>query len=214
MINRRAVMALLGFAASVAAFMPMSGAKAQDASMLELGVAGPLGDVPLGSKDAKVTIYEYSSFTCSHCGDFHREVYPELKKLYIDTGKIRYIRREISFDKLAAGAAMLARCSGTDKFDAVSNLLFDTQDKWAFTSDPVGGLRTIMRQTGMSDDQFKTCLQDQKTLDGLESVTKRAKDILDVNSTPTFFINGKRLLGARPVDDFRQAIDAALATTK
>lgn len=214
MINRRAALALLGSAAGIAAFMPTSGAQAQDASMLELGVASPLGDLPLGSPDAKVTVHEYSSYTCSHCGDYHREVYPEIKKLYIDTGKVRYIRRELGFDQLAVGASMLARCAGPEKYAAVADVLFDLQKNWAYTKDPVGGLRTIMRQAGMSDDQFNACLKDQKLLDGLTAQTERAKSVLNIESTPTFFINGKRLLGARPLDDFKTAIDGALAAAK
>ncbi len=214
MMNRRAAMVLFGLAASVAAFLPFNAAKAQDASILELGVAGPLGDQPLGPENAKVTVYEYSSLTCSHCGDYHKETYPELKKLYIDSGKIRYIRRELAFDQLGTGAAMLAHCSGKGKYETVANLLFALQDKWAFTSTPVDGLRAIMRQTGMSDAQFDACLKDQTIFDGVQNVTKRAKDVLNVNSTPTFFINGKRLVGARPLDDFKKALDAALAEAK
>jgi len=211
MITRRVAMAFLGLLAGVAAFMPLNGARAQDASMLELGVAGPLGDIPMGPENAKVTIYEYSSFTCNHCGDYKTNTFPELKKKYIDTGKVRYIRRELSFDPLAMGAAMLARCSGKEKYEAVSELLFQQQEKWAFTEKPLDGLRTIMRQTGMSDEQFDSCLKDQKTLDGLLAVKNRASDVLKIESTPTFFINGKRVLGARPIADFEKEIDEALA---
>ncbi|MEN3930379.1 DsbA family protein [Microvirga sp. W0021] len=215
MINRRALMTVLGLIAGLASFLPMNGAKAQDSvSIMELGVAGPLGDMPLGPEDAKVTIYEYSSFTCSHCADFHNKTYPELKKLYVDTGKVRYIRREIGFDQLAIGASVLARCSDKSKFHAVSDLLFKMQDKWAFTATPADNLRAIMRQTGMSDEQFDACLKNKDIIDGIQSVVNRAKTVLKIEATPTFFINGKRVVGAYPLEEFKKQIDEALAAAK
>ncbi len=216
MLNRRAILALLGLVAGFATMAPVTEANAQDASMLELGVPSPVGDLPLGAADAKVTIYEYASYTCSHCGEFHKETYPELKKLYIDTGKVRYIRREMAWptDPLARGATMLARCSGPEKYQAVSDMLFKFQEKWTFTPNPLDNLRALMRQTGMSDTQFNACVQDTGMAAKVAEATKRGGDVLKVDSTPTFFINGKRLVGARPIADFQQAIDAALVAAK
>src|SRR5262245_3685832 len=87
-----------------------------EVSLAELMTPGPLGDMELGNPNAPVTIVEYASMTCPHCAHFHEAVYPELKKKYIDTGKVRFIFREFPLDPLAAGASAIARCAGKDKF--------------------------------------------------------------------------------------------------
>src|SRR5215813_7498787 len=84
-------------------------AYAQSVVAADLLTPPPLGDRVLGKDDAPVTIVEYASMTCPHCAHFHETTYPELKKRYVDTGKVRFIFREFPLDKLAAGAAMLAR---------------------------------------------------------------------------------------------------------
>src|SRR5262249_55815019 len=89
---------------------------AGEVPMSDLLVPGPLGDEIQGQADAPVTIVEYASMTCPHCSHFHETTYPEMKKKYIDTGKVRFIFREFPLDQLAAGAAMLARCAGKDKY--------------------------------------------------------------------------------------------------
>lgn len=210
MITRRGAIALLGLTAGAATFSPLGSAQAQDISMLELGVAGPLGDIPLGSENAKVTIYEYSSLTCNHCADFHTETFPTLKQRYIDTGKVRYILREFPLDPLATGGAMLARCSGKDKYHAVISMLYEQQKNWAFTDKPLDNLRALMRQAGMSQQQFDACLSDPKILEGLNAVKNRASKEFRISSTPTFFINGKMLPGAQPIEEFEKLIKPAL----
>lgn len=210
MITRRGAVALLGLTAGLAAFSPLGSAQAQDVSMLELGGTGPLGDFPLGPENAKVTIYEYSSLTCSHCADFHNETFPTLKQRYIDTGKVRYILREFPLDPLATGGAMLARCSGKDKYHAVIGMLYEQQKNWAFTDKPLDNLRTLMRQTGMTQQQFDACLSDPLILEGINTVKNRASKEFKINSTPTFFVNGKMLPGTQPFEEFEKLIKPAL----
>jgi protein-disulfide isomerase len=185
-----------------------------DANLLaELAKAGPDGDVVLGSDKAPVTIIEYASLTCPHCAHFSAETFPELKKRYIDTGKVRFIFREFPFDKLAAAAFMLARCAdkdgGSDKYMAVIETLFAKQDEWV-NDHPLAPLQNIAKQFGFSEDSFKVCLTNQKVLDDIEVVRNRAVDKLGVNSTPTFFINGKKLVGDMPIDTMAKEIDPYL----
>ena len=97
-------------------------ALAQDPSPAELMKASPLGEMVLGDEKAPVTIIEYASMTCPHCANFHATTYPELKKRYIDTGKVRFIFREFPLDQLAAAGFMLARCSAQDVKAAVPGL--------------------------------------------------------------------------------------------
>jgi protein-disulfide isomerase len=187
-----------------------AGAPADDAELkAELAKPGPDGDVALGSDSAPVTIIEYASMTCPHCAHFSETTFPELKKRYIDTGKVRFIFREFPFDKVAAAAFMLARCAGKDRYMAVVETLFAKQAEWV-VEQPRAPLENIAKQLGFTDDTFKQCLTNQKVLDAIEEVRNRAVQKLGVNSTPTFFINGKKLTGDVPIDTLAKEIDPYL----
>jgi protein-disulfide isomerase len=183
--------------------------------LAELAKAGPAGDVVLGSDKAPVTIVEYASMTCPHCAHFSATTFPELKKRYIDTGKVRFIFREFPFDKVAAAGFMLARCAGkdggSDKYMAVVETLFAKQDEWV-KDDPREPLENIAKQLGFSEDSFKACLTNQTVLNDIEDVRNRAVEKLGVNSTPTFFINGKKVVGDVPIDTLAKEIDPYLKT--
>jgi protein-disulfide isomerase len=185
-------------------------ALAQAPSNEELLKPGPLGEAAQGSAEAPVTIVEYASMTCSHCAAFAVQTLPELKKRYIDTGKVRYILREFPLDPVAAAGFMLARCAGDAKYFDVIDLLFHQQAEWAFVKDPLSGLMKMGKQVGLSDDQIKECLANQKVLDGIEWVRQRGAEKFSVNSTPTFFINGKIQRGTLPIDEFAKLIDPYL----
>ena len=165
--------------------------------------------MPLGSPDAPVTIIEYASMTCGHCATFHTQTYPELKKRYIDTGKVRYILREFPLDPLAAGAFMLARCAGKDRYHPMVETLFSQQNRWVVQK-PIEPLLAIARQAGFTQESFDACLQDQKMLEGMEAVRNRATEQFGVNSTPTFFINGRRFSGAMTIDQMAREIDSLI----
>ena len=148
----------LGSLANVALVAPAS---AQQLLMQ----AGPLGDMAQGDEKAPVTIIEYASMTCPHCADFHATTYPELKKRYIDTGKVRFIFREFPLDQLALAGFLLARCVGPDKYFPMIDTLFQLQKEWVVQK-PLGPLLAIAKQAGMSEQQFNECLQDKKLIDG------------------------------------------------
>src|SRR5918912_2200447 len=175
MMTRRETLALLGAAAAAAMLQP-GAAWAQNVSVQDLAVPGPLGDVWLGPADAKVTIIEYASMTCSHCAAFHKDTYPKLKERYIDTGKVRFVLREFPLDPLATAGFMLARCDGNDKYYPITDLLFDNQSAWAFTSKPLDALQQMMKQAGFSKEKFEACLKDQKLYDAVNAVRKRADE--------------------------------------
>ena len=157
-----------------------------------------LPDMSMGDDKAPVTIIEYASMTCPHCAHFQETTFPELKKRYIDTGKVRYIFREFPLDQLAAAGFMLARCAGKDdknKYFALIDTLFRQQRQWAVEK-PLPPLLAIAKQAGFTEQTFNACLANQQVLDGIESVRNRAVDKFRVKSTPTFFINGNVLPGA------------------
>ena len=184
-------------------------AETTDTDQEILAKAGPAGDVVLGSEKAPVTIIEYASMTCPHCAHFSETTFPELQKRYIDTGKVRFIFREFPLDALAAAGFMLARCAGNDKFLPVIETLFAKQRDW-MVEKPIEPLRTIAKQFGFTQETFDACLANQKVLDGIQEVRDRAAEKLGVNSTPTFFINGKRFTGDQSIDALTKAIEPYL----
>ena len=198
------------FALSVALFGWPAAGHSQTVSTEELMQPGPLGEKVLGKADAPVTIVEYASMTCGHCADFHNKTFPELKSRYIDTGKVRFIFREFPLDPLAAGAFMLARCAGDDKYFAAVDALFHQQRTWA-VQQPIPPLMTIAKQFGIGQEQFEKCLSDQKLLDGIEAVRQRGQKF-GVNSTPTFFINGQIQRGAISMEELDKLIQLFLKT--
>ncbi len=171
----------------------------------ELATASPLGETWLGEDKAPITIIEYASLTCSHCASFHETGFPVLKAKYIDTGKVRFILREFPFDPLATAGFMLAHCSGEGHYYAMTDLLFKQQKIWAFSKTPAETLFNTVKQAGFTQDSFNACLKDQRIYDAVNAVKNRGEK-LGVDSTPTFFINGKKVSGALTPKD----IDAAL----
>ncbi len=169
-----------------------------------------LPELSMGPADAKVTIVEYASMTCGHCKRFHETIFPKIKEKYVDTGKVRFIFREFPLDNLAAAASMLARCSGEGKALPMVGVLFDKYDDWAGAQKPVPALMEIAKQVGFTKETFETCLKDQALLDKILAQRERASKEFRVNSTPTFFINGK-MLKAGSFDSFVEVIDPLLA---
>lgn len=169
-----------------------------------------LPDVALGKSDAPITIVEYASMTCSHCAAFHVTTYPELKRKYIDTGKVRFILREFPLDPLATAAFMLARCAGDDKRTAIVDLLFAQQKNWAFTEKPVESLANLVKQAGVTEDAFEACLKNQELFDKINKVRDHASEKFGVNATPTFFINGKKQTGEVTPDALDTLLDPLL----
>ena len=206
--TRRDLLQTMAAGGALAALPSIAFAQAAgDVPMMQLMQPSPLPDLWVGSKDAPVTMIEYASMTCPHCAHFHNETWPELKKAYIDTGKVRFVLREFPFDPLATAGFMLARCSGDDKREAVVELLFAQQANWAFKDKPLEGLQNVIRQTGMAQQTFESCLRDKALYDNVNAVRDRATKDFKVDSTPTFFINGKKVNGSIPLAEFAKIID-------
>jgi protein-disulfide isomerase len=211
-VHRRQLLtaaALLGATGFAGTLMLTKPALADDPSPADLAKAGPDGDVVLGNAKAPVTIIEYASMTCPHCAHFSETTFPELQKRYIDTGKVRFIFREFPLDALAAAGFMLARCAGNDKFMPIVETLFAKQNDWV-VQQPIEPLKAIAKQFGFTEDSFNQCLANQKVLDGIQAVRDNAAQNLGVNSTPTFFVNGKRIQGDVSIDDMAKEIDPYL----
>ena len=214
-ITRRAFTAALSFTglAALAGFSPLrliTEAVAQSATDVAKPVSLP--DMALGPADAAVTITEYASMTCPHCAAFNADVFPKIKSEYIDTGKIRYVFREFPLDIKAAAGSVLSRCIAKDdanKYFAVTDLLFKTQADWVMKN-TTEALTRIGKQAGLSQQQVEACLNDKALLDKLVADQKYAGDVLKVDSTPTFFINGEKIKGETSFEEFQKRINPLL----
>ncbi|MBC9981858.1 DsbA family protein [Bradyrhizobium campsiandrae] len=199
-ITRRAFTTMLSLTglAALAGLSPLrliSEAMAQ--SVADVAKPVSLPDMALGPKDAAVTITEFASMTCPHCAAFNEQVFPKIKSEYIDTGKIRYVFREFPLDIKAAAGSMLSRCIAKDdapKYFAVTDMLFRQQNDWV-VKNTTETLTRIGKQAGLTQQQVEACLKDQALLDKIAADQKYASDVLKVDSTPTFFINGEKIKG-------------------
>jgi protein-disulfide isomerase len=214
-ITRRAftvALSLTGLAA-VAGFSPLrliAEAMAQSASDVAKPVSLP--DMALGPANAPVTVTEYASMTCPHCAAFNENVFPKIKSEYIDSGKVRYVFREFPLDIKAAAGSMLARCIAKDdsgKYFAVIDMLFKQQNDWV-TKNTTETLTRIGKQAGLSQQAVEDCLKDQALLDKIAADQKFANEVLKVNSTPTFFINGEMIRGETSFEEFDKRIKSLL----
>ena len=208
--TRRAFLEAAGLAAGALALPGAVLAQAVGSvSVADLMAEGALPDVWEGSKDAPITIIEYASMTCSHCAHFHEATYPTLKSKYIDTGKVRFTLREFPFDPVAVAGFMVARCAG-EKREAMIGLLFSQQKNWAFSDKPLQGLTALVKQTGMSQEKFDACLQDKALYTKINEVFEKASKVFKVDSTPTFFINGKKVSGALSPEEMDKQLEPLL----
>jgi protein-disulfide isomerase len=217
MITRRAFTAALSLTglAAFSGFSPLrliGDAMAQSASAADVAKPVSLPDMALGSKDAAITITEYASMTCPHCAAFTNNVFPKIKSAYIDTNKIRFVFREFPLDIKAAAGSMLARCIAKEdsgKYFAVIDMLFKQQAEWAGPK-TTETLKLIGKQAGLSSQAVEDCLKDQALLDKIAADQKFANDVLKVNSTPTFFVNGEVLKGEQSFEEFDKKIKSLL----
>lgn len=208
-----AAVSLAGLAALVAfaPLHPIGEAMAQTATAALVAKPMSLPDMALGPAKAPVAITEYASMSCPHCAAFEQNVFPMLKSKYIDTGKVRFVFREFPLDIKAAAASMLARCIAGDdagKYFGAIDLLFKQQDQ--LMEQTKDTLKLIGKQAGMNEQAVESCEKDQALLDKLKADQAFAFEVLKVNATPTFFINGEMVKGAMSFEELDQKIKALL----
>ena len=200
----------LGLLAGLSPLRLIPEAMAQTAADVAKPVSLP--DMALGPANAAVTITEFASMTCPHCAAFTEKVFPKIKSEYIDSGKIRFVFREFPLDIKAAAGSMLARCIAKDdagKYFAVIDMLFRQQEAWVLKNTTETLIR-IGKQAGLSQQQVEDCLKDQALLDKIAADQKYANEVLKVNSTPTFFVNGEMMKGEQSFEEFDKRIKSLL----
>jgi protein-disulfide isomerase len=174
----------------------------------ELMAPGPLGERVMGKSTAPVTVIEYVSLTCPHCAQFQKELFPRMKKEFIDTGKVRYIVREFPIGRTAGTAAIVNRCAPEDKYFFLLNQFLTRQPEWVSQEVRPEAIYAVAKVSGMSRETFDKCLSNQPIIDGLTEVKQRGRQF-GVIGTPTFFINGRKAQGVVTYDQIKAMIEQA-----
>jgi protein-disulfide isomerase len=183
------------------------------------GGAVTADDMSLGNPQAKVTVIEYASVACPVCADFNNTTFPDFKKKYIDTGKVHYIFREALTGNpaLAGSGFLLARCAGKDNYFKVTDAIFRAQDEiyQPGSEDLKPGvahdvLSRIAQEVGMNDDQLNKCLTNTSAVNALNDRVAKFSKQDNIDATPTFIINGKKLVGDQTLAQLDAAIQPLL----
>jgi protein-disulfide isomerase len=205
-IDRRTFLSALTAAAMLGAPALAQGS----VSVMDLHAPSALGDKPLGNENAPVTVVEYASMSCPHCGAFHRETFDAFRQKYVDTGQVRFIFREFPLDASAFAAAMVARCAPAERYYEVVDAYFDAQADWLGAQDLYGAMLKIAAPFGFTKESFEACLANQALFEGLSAERTRASQRFGVQATPTFFINGQKHEGALRLEELDAAIQPLL----
>ncbi|MEI4488116.1 DsbA family protein [Frigidibacter sp. MR17.14] len=187
--------------------IPAGAAFAQDAADAPIRE-----DMVMGKADAPVTVIEYASFTCPHCQHWHETVWPEFKKNYIDTGKVKFILREVYFDKFGLWAGMVAQCGGEMRYYGMVDMIYDQQKEWIGSGQPTeiaDNLRKIGAKAGLSKDQIDACLNDKALAQSMVATYQKNATADGVDATPTFFVNGTKHSNM-DYEEFAKVLDEAL----
>jgi len=172
-------------------------------------------EMAVGDPDAPVEVIEYASFTCPHCRRFHETVYPQLKETYIDPGLVRFVHREVYFDRYALWAAMVARCAGPDRYFGVVDMIYERQADWTqgAPAEIAENLRRIGRMAGMTNDRLDACLTDSGKARALLDADEANRQAHEVPGTPSFVIGGK-VYSNMSYSEFAAILDERLAAAR
>ena len=168
-------------------------ANAQDAAEIDTSM---IKDLVMGDADAPIELIEYASYTCPHCANFHSTVFKQLKENYIDTGKVKFVYREVYFDKYGLWAAMVARCGGDLRYFGILDMLYEQQKDWIAggkdAMEIVENLRTIGKKAGLTDADLDSCMNDGAMAQAMVAKYETEVAEYEVSSTPTLIINGQK----------------------
>ena len=170
-----------------------------------------LKEVVEGDPNAKVEVIEYASLACPACKYFHENIYPTLKKDYIDTGKIRFIYRDFPTNSAALAAAMISRCAGPERHAGMIDMFFTTQQQWGRAQQPLEALTMVARMGGIGPSEVDKCVRNSELMQGIQSSAKHASEEMGVSGTPTLFVAGKMSADGLKLEVLLKEIDEAIA---
>ena len=169
-----------------------------------------LEEKKIGDDSASIKMIEFASLTCGHCAKFHNEVFPLIKKDYIDTGKISFIYRDFPLDKFALKASVIARCSGSDRFFRFLRVLYNKQKDWTRTQDPFKSLLKIAKLGGLKNDEIKVCVGNKSIEDGILKERLNSTKTYEIKATPTIYFNEEKYEGDLTFEALKLKIDSLL----
>lgn len=209
--RRHALATGLGFSASTLLGFPTLAANGDSYELAALLAPEGIADHPMGPADAKVTVIEYSSPTCPHCTFWHANVFPLIKRDYIDTGKIQFIARPFVRNVLDAVVYLVAESTPSDsQYHSVVDAYFKSSEQWASSATPRDAMLEIAVQMGFTEESFESSLTNQDLFAGMETLRDQARNSFDVTGTPSFFVNGKMFEGQQSIESLSAAIDPLL----
>lgn len=162
----------------------------------------------VGSPDAPITIVEYASLTCPHCASFHANTYPELKKQWIDTGRAKLVFRHFPLDGIGLRAAAVSNCLEGERHFGFIEILMKSMQQWARAADPTKALAQIAALAGINQEQFEKCFNDEAEMDKILARRTEANTEYNVNSTPSFLVNGRLVTGALDFEAFNRILES------
>jgi protein-disulfide isomerase len=178
-------------------------------SLAEVMQTGTLPDMAWGRADAPVTVIKYASLTCPYCRRFHLETFPQFKREYVDSGKVRFVIREFPIGKSSGTATIALRCAGPDKYLDLYGKFLTQQAAWVAQEVRTDAIYKVAAQVGMTRAQFDACLQNQGMIDGLKWVKERGRK-LGIVGTPNFFVQGRLVKSTLGAQELRELVEAAL----
>lgn len=164
----------------------------------------------MGNESAPIKMIEFASLTCGHCAKFHNEVFPKLKKDYIDNGKIYFTYQDFPLDKFALKASVIARCSGTEKYFSFLKVLYKKQKDWTSSQDPFKSLLKIAKLGGLKNDEIKVCVSNKSIEDGILKNRLNSTKKFEIKATPTIYINGKKYNGDLTYEALKLKLDSLI----
>ena len=169
-----------------------------------------LQEKKIGDKEASIKIVEFASLTCGHCAKFHNEVFPKIKKNYIDNGKIFFTYQDFPLDKFALKASVIARCSGKEKYFSFLKVLYKKQKDWTRSQDPFKSLLKIAKLGGLKNDEIKVCVSNKSIEDGILKKRLNSTKKFEIKATPTIYINGKKYNGDLTFEALKLKLDSLI----
>ncbi len=179
-------------------------------TIADIMAPSPLPEMSFGKSTAPVTIVQYASMTCPHCRKFHMEVFPEFKRTYIDTGKVRYILREFPIGKTSGMATIALRCTQPDKYLTLYGKFMEQQPTWVSQEVRLDPIFAVAQQVGMKRPEFDACVQNQGMIENLKWVKERGRK-LGVIGTPNFFVGDKLIKSELNMTELRALIEPQLS---
>lgn len=182
-----------------------------DATEATEGDAPEVIEMSIGDADAPITVIEYASMTCPHCATFHLNTYPQLVENYVETGQVRFVLREVYFDRYGLWAGMVARCGGEMRYFGIVEMLMEEQREWVQgePAEVAENLRRLGRRAGLSDEALETCLSDNEMAQAMVDVSTEQAEADEITGTPSFVINGE-LYSNMGYSSFADTLDGLL----